>query len=69
MDPVETLRAAAAGMRRQEPGYLGREFWAALAGLLEAHAGHAEQSGVWLPHALSPGPLAVARAYLGGEAE
>lgn len=37
----------------------------ALADLLETCADQAEQSGLWTPHALSPGPLAIARAYLG----
>jgi hypothetical protein len=38
-----------------------------LADLLEAEAGSAEQSGVWLPDAPSPLALAVARAYLNAE--
>lgn len=41
----------------------------AVADLLENCAGQAEQSGLWMPDALSPGPLAVARAYLGGETQ
>lgn len=41
----------------------------AVADLLEACADQAEQSGTWLPDALRPGPVAVARAYLKGDGQ
>lgn len=46
---------------------MGPHLGLALADWLDALAGQAEQSGTWALHSLSPGPLAVARAYLNEE--
>lgn len=60
MTVAETLRRAAARMR-SEPDR--REFWEALAGLLETEAEAADRRG---PRATpEAGVLEVARAYLG----
>jgi hypothetical protein len=62
--PIEYIAdAESAGLAEHIAGW-GPRVALAVAGWLDAVADRAEQPGALVLHSLSPGPLAVARAYL-----
>lgn len=62
--PAQELRDAAKAMRHEQDSR--GEFWTALADWLDTEAQRCEDAGTWALDSVSPGLLAIARAYLHG---